>query len=315
MRVAIVGAGGLGSKYAAYLAAKAEVTVLHRRADYVEQVQRHGLRMVTPDGTRTAAVTATLDPADLAGADVVLFAVKSYDTATVIVNVAPYLGPTTVVLSVQNGLGNFESIVDHVGPERAGLAVTTEGATLSGPGEVLDKGKGITYVGAPGTLSDGPRMRLLGDFVDLLNDCGLAAELNDQIEGLLWAKLAMVTGINPLAVLLRVSNGDIGRIPQISTLSRTAISEVVEVATRRGITLAFDPLEAFERTTSKTAGMLSGSLLDSLRHKRTEIGAICGAVARAAEEVGVAAPVNDTIAKLVEALEASYACRVEAPPK
>jgi 2-dehydropantoate 2-reductase len=318
MKIGVIGGGGLGSKFAAYLARHAEMVVLHHRPDYVEQVRQHGLRMTCGDDIRIAQVVATLDPAELNDADMLLLTVKSYDTEAAVQQVAPFLAPDSIVLTLQNGLGSFETLVRHLGEHRAGIAVTTEGATLAGPGEVIDKGKGITYVGSPHARPGGPGSRTferLGSFVDLVNASGLVAELSDRIEGLLWAKLAMVSGINPLAVILRLSNGDIGRIPEVSTLSREAISEVAAVAARKGIDLAFDPLEAFEQVTERTASMLSGSLLDSLRHRKTEIGFICGAIARAAETEGIPAPVNGTMAKLVTALEATYDRRVEAVPE
>jgi 2-dehydropantoate 2-reductase len=176
---------------------------------------------------------------------------------------------------------------------------------------VLDKGLGITYVGQPRSETGAAAASdTLAAFVDVLTTAGLRAELTDDIEGQLWAKLAMASGINPVAVVIRLTNGDIGSVPTARALSHALISEVSAVAAAQGISLAFDPLEAFDQVTAATAAMVSGSLIDSLRGKRTEIGSICGAVAIRARDIGVAAPICESFGSIVRALESSYDRRV-----
>lgn len=314
MKVAVVGAGGLGGKFAAFLGGLTEVVVLHRRLEWVEAVNADGLRITRADQDAWASVRATCDPSDLAGCKVALVAVKSYDTAQVADQLAGALDPDAVVLTLQNGLGNVEALGEGLGAQRIGLAVTTEGATSVGLGHVADKGRGITYVGLPrsaggaeATTSSAP----LKELVDLLNQSGLPAELAPEIEGHLWAKLAMASGINPVAVAIRVRNGDLARIPEVRALSEAAIREVIAVAAAKGITLATDPLIAYERVTTATAAMTSGSLIDSLRGRRTELGSICGAVAAEAAAHGVDAPVTNMLARIAAALEASADVRVQ----
>jgi 2-dehydropantoate 2-reductase len=314
MRIAVVGAGGLGSKFAACLAEHAEVVVMHRRPEWVDAVNAHGLRMTRGDHDTYARVTATADPAGLSRAEVVLIAVKSYDSAAVADQLAGSLDDDAVVLTLQNGLGNVEALGERLGAHRVGLAVTTEGATSAGLGHVEDKGRGLTHVGMPrsaGATGAKDASTVLAPFVELLNDSGLRAELTPEIEGYLWAKLAMASGINPVAVAVRVRNGDLARFPEVRDLSESAIREVVALAEAKGVTLAFDPLEAFDRVTAATAAMTSGSLIDSLRGRRTELGSICGAVAAEAAAVGVAAPVSSMLYRLSMALEASVEVRVE----
>lgn len=308
--VAVVGSGGIGSKFAALLADEADVVVFHRRPDYLKAVNERGLEIVVDDRSRFAKVRASADPVDLNAADAVLFAVKSYDTGATLSQIAEHLRPDSVVFTLQNGLGNAEAIAGAVGLSRTGMAVTTEGATLVAPGVVSDKGRGITYLGmlAPSVAQPpgfGP-----GELSALLNAVGLRAEVRQDILGLLWAKLAMAAGINPVAVALRLPNGKIGEIPEVRRLSYEAITEVMDVARAREIDLAFDPIAAFDTVTKATSVMLSGSLLDILRGRRTEIDAIAGAVSREAASLGVQAPVNTVLAMLVQALEASSLDRV-----
>jgi 2-dehydropantoate 2-reductase len=309
--VAVVGAGGLGSKFAARLAGGVEVTVVPHGDAYIKAVQRDGLVIQCDNDVHTARVNATRDLTVLSSADVVLVAVKSYDTETVAVELATVLSPDAIVLTLQNGLGNAETLVAHLGGRPVGLAVTTEGATLAAPGVVLDKGRGHTILGLLAVSKSRECDDTLIELAKLMSQGGLPTEVADDVEGVLWAKLAMAAGINPVAVVLRVTNGALREVAEARELSTASIKEVMAVAAARGITLAFDPLEAFERTTTATASMSSGSLLDSLRGRRTEIAAISGAIAREATAFGVAAPVNTVLAGIVAALEATADRRVE----
>jgi 2-dehydropantoate 2-reductase len=120
----------------------------------------------------------------------------------------------------------------------------------------------------------------------------------------------MVAGINPLATVLRVPNGALGAVDAARQLSMDAIAEATAVASAKGIRLAFDPRERFDATTQATAKMRSGTLLDSLRGRRTEIDAISGAIAAEGERLGVETPVTRMLWRLVKAIEATHTYRV-----
>jgi 2-dehydropantoate 2-reductase len=307
MKLGIVGGGGLGSKYAAYLANVAEVVVLHHRREYVDAVRSNGLRLISPTGDRVTEVSATLDPADLAECDVLILTVKSYDTAAAIAAVEPFIGAAPVI-TLQNGLGNLEIVAQVVGAARAVLGVTMNGATLLRPGVVEDKGLGPTYLAA----TDVSRETLV-DLADLSSQAGLPTEVTDDVTGILWSKLCMAAGINPVAAVLRVPNGVLSTTEAARRVSLTAIREAVEVARAQGLSLPFDPEESFAEVTRATATMYSGTLLDVVRGRPTEVDAISGAVAREGHRLGVATPANELLWQLVKALEETAAWREREP--
>lgn len=309
-RVAVMGAGGLGSKFGGLLALAgvADVTLIHHRPEHVQAICQNGLTIARGSEEQIAYLHATTDPAQVGLVDLVLMMVKSYDTEAACDAMAPLLDPETLVVTFQNGLGNLECIARRVGTERAVLGVTFQGATLEGPGRVADKGRGPTYLASrPETLARLERIAAA------FNHAGIETQLRgvDEVDGLLWGKLAMVSGVNPVAATLRVTNGILGEVEAARELSLAAIEETTAVAQAKGIRLPFDPKERFNATTCATYHMFSGTLLDAMRGRRTEIDSISGAIAAEGERLGVAVPTNRTLWRIVRALEATHPYRAK----
>jgi 2-dehydropantoate 2-reductase len=305
MRIVVMGAGGLGSKFGGLLAAHADVWLIHRRREHVDVIREDGLRIVRDDGEQVVRTHAALTPEEVGRADLVLMLVKSYDTGAAARAIVPLLDDRSMVITFQNGLGNLETIVEHAGPDRSVLGVTFQGATLLGPGRVLDTGRGPSYLGGPPVAA-----KRLEAVADLFRRASLPTEVVADVEGLLWAKLAVTAGINAVAAVLRVPNGALGRVPEAKRLSLRAVEEAMAVAQARGIRLAFDPRSRFDAVTAATARMRSGTLLDALRGRHTEIDALSGAIASAGRAVGVPTPVNEVLWMTVKAIEATPGDRV-----
>jgi 2-dehydropantoate 2-reductase len=289
----------------------AEVWLIHRRPAHVQAIRSGGL-VISRDGQeQTVSLGATTDPAEVGPVDVVVLLVKGYDTRIACQAALPLLRPDTLVITFQNGLGNLETIGDVLGPERAVLGVTFQGATLDGPGRVADRGRGPTFLAArPDTRA---RLERLAQVFKMAGIDTQVLEA-EKVDGLLWGKLAMVAGINPVAAILRVPNGALGSVEACRAVSLEAIREARAVAEAKGVRLAFDPCERFEATTRATAQMSSGTLLDALRGRRTEVDAISGAIASEGKRLGVATPVNHLLWSLVKAIEATHDARVTLEP-
>jgi 2-dehydropantoate 2-reductase len=154
MRVAIVGAGGIGCVFGGRLAAAGhQVWLVHRRRDVVDALRRDGLRLDSADGTHTVHVAATDDPREIGLVDLVLIVTKSPDTRAAADSARPLLHPATAVVTLQNGLGNVETIGEALGPERVLLGMTYVGAAVVAPGHVRLTAPGQTFVGEPGGAS------------------------------------------------------------------------------------------------------------------------------------------------------------------
>ena len=290
----IVGTGAMACVFAGLLAGRSEVVLLGTWPEGIEAVNASGIRLLTDDGERTLRVLATDDPRACFGVRQALVLVKAWQTARAAAQLKQCLAQEGVALSLQNGLGNWEALRMALGEARAAAGVTRMGATLLAPGVVRLGGRG------PTTLGNHPRLDPLQRRLRL---AGLEVERVDDLEGILWGKLAVNAAINPVAALLRLSNGEIAARAGARAVMRGAAAEVQAVAEAAGIRLPFgDAAEQAEAAARASAGNLSSMLQDVLRGARTEIDAINGAVVRAAGTVGADAPINRTLWHLISAL-------------
>ncbi|MCC7355534.1 MAG: 2-dehydropantoate 2-reductase [Anaerolineae bacterium] len=299
MRIAVVGAGALGSLFAARLASVASVIMLSRWAEAIAEIKAQGLRLVDAEGERAHLVPISSDSSAAAPADLALVLVKSYDTAHAAEWAATALAPTGLALTLQNGLGNAEILAAMVGLHRTVQGVTSEGATLLGPGRVRHAGSGVTSVGTKPDLT-----ARLEEIAALFRQAGFATDLSDRVDSLVWGKLVISAGINPLTALLDVPNSALVEDDAARAALRLAVDEAAAIAGKVGIPLPYpDAGTRAEEVCRATAANLSSMLQDVRRGSRTEIDAINGALVSAAAAAGLAAPVNRLLWHLVRARE------------
>lgn len=313
MRVAIIGPGAVGCTLGAYLArAGRKVVFLAPDEAAAERLERSGVRVEGVRGAFQVPAPATCDAARVGPVDVAIVAVKAYDTAKALWQHAAVVGPTTVVATFQNGLGNVEAIGGVVGASRVLGGTTALGANVLEPGRVHHAGEGDTFVGEPAGGISGRAEHV----AQLLTEAGIPTRAVADVTARIWAKLAINAGINALTALLRVRNGVLAQHPETLTLLESAVREAAAVAQARGVPVEVELLvERAREVARRTAGNVSSMLADMLAGRRTEIAEINGAVAVAARELGVAAPTNEALAVLVCAAEATRGKRLpEAPP-
>ena len=293
--ILIVGTGALASLFAARLSAIGhDVLILGTWQAAIDIFNKDGVRLVSEDGEEQSfPLTATSDPAECLGSRYALVLVKSWQTERVSAQLKTCLSDDGLALSLQNGLGNREILTEALGAQRVALGSTTTGAALLGPAIVRPGGEGIV------SLGNHPRVAPLAD---LLSEAGFAVEMQEDLDSLLWSKLVINAAINPLTALLNIPNGELLTRPSARELSAELAREVAAVAAVKGIELAFaDPVQAAEGVARRTATNRSSMLQDVERGAPTEIEAICGAVVRAGEELGIATPLNETMRLLIKA--------------
>jgi 2-dehydropantoate 2-reductase len=209
------------------------------------------------------------------------------------------------VVTLQNGVGNRELLVEVLGAERVGQGVTALGATLLGPGQVRHAGQGATV------FARAPDPAGMAALAELFNACGLPAELADDLDELVWSKLLVNAGINALTALLRVPNGALARVPQARALLEQAVAEAAAVAQARGVAVRADEAQVRVLAVAEATGANRSSMLqDVLRGSPTEIATINGALVREGRRLGVPTPLNELLTALVEALDATAEARV-----
>lgn len=283
-----------------------EVWLLDKRPERAALIDRQGVVIEQEGSAQTIRVKATADPEKPGPARLAIVCVKAYDTASAARHAAPVVGPDTDVLSLQNGLGNVEALVDLYGPERVLGGTTAQGANLAEGGRVRHAGRGETVIGEPGG-GTGRAERAAG----LLREAGIETRATDDLEGLVWSKVAINAAINPLTAILGVKNGALPGLEGARQIMARVADEVKAVCRARGTRLLFDdPLAKALAVAEATAENISSMLQDVRAQRRTEICQINGAVAEKARELGLEAPVNMTLALLVKAMESAYQQKV-----
>lgn len=310
--ITIVGVGAMASLFAARLGQHVPVCMLGSWVDAVSAINADGITLETAAGEKVVrpstlrhasrqgglsirgGVHATTTPEECIGSQFTLVLVKSWQTGRAAQQIKSFLAPDGVALTLQNGIGNFETLSAELGPDRAALGVTTQGATLIAPGRVREGGRGAIHVGAH------PRIQSL---VDLLIAADFETHVAPDVTSLAWGKLAVNAAINALTALLRVPNGELLERPSALALMDEAAREAAAVAAAKGIALPFpDPVARAREVAQATAQNRSSMFQDILRGAPTEIEAINGAVVCEARALGVNVPVNETLYRLVNAL-------------
>lgn len=302
MKVAILGPGALGCLLAAkFTVAGENPWLIDYRPERVALLRRQGLVLKTPQGSETVLKVPIALAGETGPADLAILTVKAYQTRAAAQSLPLVLGETGIALTLQNGLGNLEEMARVLGPERLLGGSSILGATKLAEGEVLLAGLGPTVIGPPpGSLVSPAAVEAVAL---LFRRAGLPCEVRGDIDAVLWEKLLVNVGINPLTALLRVKNGDLPNLAPAWTLAVAAAAEALAVARAEGITLALDPEVRLRQVCTATAANRSSMLQDVSAGRRTEIEALNAQVAVRGAHRGVPTPVNHCLTLLIRALE------------
>jgi 2-dehydropantoate 2-reductase len=223
-----------------------------------------------------------------------LVLVKAWQTERAARQLKECLAENGLAVTLQNGLGNRETLIQSLGLERVALGVTTTGATLLGPGSVKAGGEG------PISIERNPA---LGPLEAALRSANFDVRAVEDAQSLVWAKLVINSAINPLTALLRIPNGELLERPSAREVMGALARETARVAYAEEIKLPFeDPVAAAEEVARQTAANQSSMLQDVLRGAPTEIDAICGAVVSYGEKHHIPTPANWDCWKLIRAM-------------
>ena len=292
----IVGTGALATLFAARLSqAGNQIAMLGTWKAGLDALRKDGARVLELDGSEHQfEVQATDDPHKYRGIKYVLVLVKAWQTEHVAAQLKECLAEDGLVLTLQNGLGNQETLVQSLGLSRVALGTTTTGATLLSPGVVKAGGEGMISI---------ERHQVLGPIQEALKSANFNVTVVNDAQSLIWGKLVISAAINPLTALLRIPNGKLLESPSAREMMGVLASETAQVAEAEKIHLPFsDPIAAAEDVARKTAANHSSMLQDVLRGAPTEIDAICGGVVRVAQKHNIDTPANWGCWKLVKAI-------------
>ncbi len=305
MNIAIIGAGAMGCIYGMYLSRQNPVLLIDVVKDHVDAINEKGLEFTHLDGTTEIVkrVKATMDTGSCSPADLVILLTKGYQSAEALEKNASLIGPDTIVCSLQNGYGNADDIVKYVPEAQVVLGTSGGGAIVAGPGKILHKGQGTTQLGC---LTAGQSKAEI--VAKAMIDCGVpGVELVPDVKKLLWTKLFVNIGINPICALTGETNQSIANNPFSHAVSAMLVKEAVEVANATGMDFEYEA--AFQHVIDLalgTGGNICSMLADVSHKRRTEVDRINGAAVSEAAKVGMKAPLNEMITALIHAKEKTY---------
>ena len=288
MRIAVVGAGGVGGYFGAKLARAGESVVMLARGAHLDAIRRDGIRVRSAlEGDVVAKVDAVESFEGQPPVDIALFCVKSFDTRSAAEALRPVVGPSTGVVSLQNGVDNEETLDEVLGPGVALGGAAYVFAAIEAPGVIAHKFAGRIVFGEMDGRQTGRAVRLR----DALARASVPVELSTDIRRVLWEKYLLISAQAGMTALTRCPAGVLRQTPESWRMYRLILEELAAVAHAAGVSLPADVVDAV----MKQATALAPDAYSSLHHdltqgKRLELEALHGHAVRLGERHGVPTP-------------------------
>lgn len=308
MKIAIIGVGAMGSVYAALLASGGhEVWAIDVWKEHVEAIREKGLRVEGASGDRTVKINATMNPADVRDADLVIIATKDQGAADAAHAALQIAKPSAPILTIQNGLGSADKVAEIVGSKRIMMGVVGGfGASMKGPGHAHHNGMEFLRLGE----MDGGMTPRLEAVAEAWRAGGFKVLTFDDIHKMVWEKLICNCTYSGPCALTGLRVGEVQANPSAWSIAAACAHEAYQVACAKGIKLDFDDPVAYVRAFGqKIPNARPSMLLDHLAGRPAEVDNINGAIPREGAKVGIATPVNSVVVALLKAKEASFASR------
>jgi 2-dehydropantoate 2-reductase len=295
MKIAVMGAGAVGCYYGGMLARAGHEVMLIGRPQHVEAVRRDGLLLDTLTFKQHVPMQASAEASAVAGAQLVLFCVKSTDTESAAAELRPHLLPGAFLLTLQNGVDNADRLQAALPSHEVTASVVYVATEMAGPGHVQHKGRGELVIGASASS---------GATAAMLVEAGVPTEISDNVRGALWFKLILNCAYNALSAIPQLPYGRVVQGEGVPAVMRDVVAECLAVAGASGVTVPGDPHSAVERLVASMPTQFSSTAQDLARGKRSEIDHLNGYVMRTGQALGIATPVNRTLHALVKLIEA-----------
>lgn len=300
-KIAVVGAGAVGGYFGGMLARAGAPVVFIGRKSFVDAVNQNGLFLDTVQFQERVRIEASTETSSLRGADIVLFCVKSIDNAETSRQVAEFLAPGALLVSMQNGVDNAERIRAASGLTALPAAVYVA-ASIPQPGTVKHVGRGDLVLG--------PKTPHTERVAEVFNRAGVPCKISENLASELWTKLVWNCALNAVSALGKATYGEIIASEDAKKVVEGIVFEVLAVAKAAGIPLPVfaDPQAAITgayQIAAQMAATRSSTAQDMMRGKKTEIDSLNGFIVRKGTQLGVPTPINHTLFALVKLAEST----------
>ena len=305
MKIAIMGAGGVGGYFGGLLARAGNDVTFIARGAHLEVIRQNGLRVESMnDGDFVVHGNAVEDTAGVGFQDLVLFTVKMYHNEGAIDAIRPLMGPHSLVLTLQNGIDNGDQLVEAFGRERVLIGSCYMEGRIKEPGVVTQGGPGMASFGELEPGITGRCQQLLAVF----QEAGWRVELQENMPGMLWKKFSYLAGSAAVGAATRTFFGEMRSITETRATIQGAIEEILEVGRASGAPIMEDSLQwCMTSLDNFPATGMSSLGKDFLEGRPVELDGLTGAAIEMARRHGVATPINDTLYGILK----PWALRIE----
>ncbi|MEY8354245.1 2-dehydropantoate 2-reductase [Lachnospiraceae bacterium 54-53] len=300
MKIAVIGAGAMGSIYGCHLSLNNEVYMVDTGSQVVEHIQKEGIKLLESGEEHVYhpfAVTSTegMEPADL-----VLLFVKSLYSRNALWENRSLIGLKTYVMTLQNGSGHEDILEEFVPRDRIIIGTTEDNGAVLGPGNVKRGGRGITNVG----MLEEDKEQFLPKLKEAFDSCGFSVMIHSNIRQLIWNKLFTNVSLSAVTAILQVDMGVISANEHAWFLTASLIREAAAVARGTGLHADEDEIMENVRKTSEMSPNGCTSIRADLQNgRKTEVDTISGSVVRAAKKCGIPVPVHEFVVEMIHAME------------
>ena len=305
MKAGIVGAGALGLLFAhsfhEHISHEhiSDFVIYEVNKDIVDDIKKHGINLLTDGISKRISPMIDSSPEILCDSDIIFLFVKSYSTLDAITDIKNHINPNSIIVSLQNGLGNVEEIKKFIDTDKIVYGSTTIGAAKSSLSTVIAGGSGIINIG-------GADKENIAKVNSLLRDSGFDSYIIDNPDSAIWNKAIINAGINPIAAILKIPNGKILSNQYALTLQENIIKEAVDAAMANNININFDEILQTTRDVCRKTSENKCSMFQDIHNTRkTEIESITGKIIEYGEKKGLNMAFNKSLYLLIKAMESA----------
>ncbi len=300
MRIAVIGAGAMGSIYGGRLSQKNEVFLVDTNSAVIETVKQNGLTLEENGRDNKYSPKALTSTEGLEPVDLIILFVKALYSRSALESNKHLISEHTYLMTLQNGSGHEDILSEFAPVERIIIGTTEDNGAVLEPGHVRHGGKGNTNVGM---LVDDTQ-KFLPKLKDAFDSCGFNVRIHENIQQLIWNKLFVNVAFSAVTGLLKCEMGFIAKCDYAMNLSKKLLHEAVTVAHALGLEADEDTLlEEIKSVSDNSPNGVTSICADLRAGRRTEVDTISGSVVRAARKCNVDVPCHEFIVNAIHAME------------
>lgn len=300
MKIAVIGAGAMGSIYGAHLSLKNEVYMIDTNAELIEKINTEGITLTEGEACNCYHPKACVSAENLPEMDLIILFVKALYSRAALSGNRNLIGENTRLLTLQNGSGHEDILGEFVKKERIIIGTTEDNGAVLGLGQVRRGGSGRTNVGMLVPDTEGFLLKLKESF----DSCGFQVAIHENIQQLIWDKLFTNVSLSAVTGLLKVKIGFVGENPYAWNMTKQLVHEAALVAQALGLTANEEEiLKKVQAVPKHSPEGITSICADLSNGRKTEVDTISGSVVRAAKKAGVAAPTHEFVVNMIHAME------------